>query len=195
VIVSIFSNAIARNTTNPVVRVSDRRRDANRGLGRLLWMLLPAMILCCQWAAPAANNSVPANSVHQLKNPVESPMKFSGVIYKSGNRRDPFINPLLVKKKDKRPVDEELSRGLPPPGITGTYIAQALLQGISVRENGRVAVFRGADARAYFLRRGDKLFDGYLKDIHNDSVTLVRETRMRSGKVLTQDVIKRLRTP
>ncbi len=59
----------------------------------------------------------------------------------------------------------------------------------------KVAVVRGSDSRAYFLKVGDKLFDGYLKDIQNDSITLVRETKLRSGKTLTQDVTKRLRTP
>jgi hypothetical protein len=88
-----------------------------------------------------------------------------------------------------------LSRGLPPPGIAGTYIEQAVLQGISLRGTGRLAVVRGADNRAYFLREGDRLFDGYLKTIDVDSITLVRETRLRSGKILTQDVTKRLRTP
>ena len=91
--------------------------------------------------------------------------------------------------------DEELTRGLPPPGIAGTYIAQATLQGITVRDGGKVAVVRGADSRAYFIRVGDRLFDGYLKEIQNDFITLVRETKMKSGKTLTQDVTKRLRTP
>jgi hypothetical protein len=58
-----------------------------------------------------------------------------------------------------------------------------------------MAIVRGADTRAYFLKEGDRLFDGYLKTIGIDSITLVRETKMRSGKTLTQNVTKRLRTP
>ena len=149
----------------------------------------------CLMTAGGANNTSPASSVGPIKKPLESPIKYANVAYRSGNRRDPFVNPLLVKKKEKQSEDEEISRGLPPPGIAGTYIAQATLQGIAIRDTGKVAVFRGADSRAYFLRKGDKLFDGYLKDIHDDSVTLVRETKLRSGKILTQDVTKRLRTP
>ena len=38
------------------------------------------------------------------------------------------------------------------------------------------------------------MFDGYIKAINLDSVLLIRETKMRSGKVLTQEVTKRLRT-
>jgi hypothetical protein len=129
----------------------------------------------------------------QTRRAVESPIKYSGVLYKSGNRRDPFLNPLLFKKEVK--PDEELSRGLPPPGIAGTYIAQATLQGIALRDDERVAVVRGADNRAYFVRAGDRFFDGYLKAIDTDFITLVRETQMRSGKTITQDVTKRLRIP
>lgn len=192
--VSIVSRAVARSLKNPALYFLNRSGSANRGFKQLFWVLLP-MLLYCPMTAAGANNTSPASSVGPIKKPPESPIKYASVVYRSGNRRDPFINPLLVKKKDKQSEDEEISRGLPPPGIAGTYIAQATLQGIVTRDTGKVAVFRGADSRAYFLRSGDKLFDGYLKDIHDDSVTLVRETKLRSGKLLTQDVTKRLRTP
>jgi hypothetical protein len=157
----------------------------------LFLMLLPMLFLnalIAQEAKPAAQNAA------QVKKGAEAPIKVSGILYRSENRRDPFLNPLNLKKAQKE-EDEELARGLPPPGIAGTYIAQAALQGISSRENGRMAIVRGSDTRAYFLKEGDKLFDGYLKTIGIDSITLVRETKMKSGKILTQDVIKRLRTP
>lgn len=116
--------------------------------------------------------------------------------YQSGNRRDPFLNPLLLKKRtNKVEADEEVPRGVPPPGIAGTYIAQAVLQGISVRGEQKLAVFRSYDDRAYFLSEGDRLFDGYVKMIGKDFVVLVSETKLKSGKTLTRDITKRLRTP
>jgi hypothetical protein len=142
--------------------------------------------------AQKANRAAGADAGKTVQ-PAEATMKAAGIAYKSGNRRDPFLN-LLLLKKDRPAIDEEMSRGVPPPGIAGTYIDQALLQGVSMRDNGRLAVVRGADKRAYFLREGDKLFDGYLKNVEIDSITLVRVTKMRSGKILTQDVTKRLRT-
>jgi len=194
VTVPIVSRAVARSLKNPALSFLNRSGSANRGVKQLLWALLP-MLLYCPMTVSGANNTSPASSIAQTKKPLESPIKYANVVYRSENRRDPFINPLLVIKRGKPLEDEEISRGLPPPGIAGTYIAQATLQGIATRDTGKVAVFRGADSRAYFLRKGDKLFDGYLKDIHDDSVTLVRETKLRSGKILTQDVTKRLRTP
>jgi len=162
-----------------------RSRGFCKALVQLLLPLLFLTLSMAQTKKPAVLNMGP------IKEEIETPLK--RIHYNPGNHRDPFLNPLLMKKNEKQ--DEELSRGLPPPGIAGTYIAQAVLQGTSVQDIGRVAVVRGADTRAYFLKVGDRLFDGYLKTIERDSITLVRETRLRSGKTLTQDVIKRLRTP
>jgi hypothetical protein len=159
-----------------------------------LWWLLLSILLSTPAMAQGARQSA-GNDTGETRRAVQSPIKYAGVLYKSGNRRDPFLNPLLLKKNLRPSEDEEVARGVPPPGIAGTYIAQASLQGTAIREEGRVAIVRGADAHAYFLREGDRLFDGYLKTIENDSITLVRETKLRSGKTLTQDVTKRLRTP
>ena len=74
------------------------------------------------------------------------------------------------------------------------YIAQITLLGISTAELKQTAVFRGTDKRAYFLQNGDKVFDGYIKKVSADEVLMIRETRLRSGKVLTQEITKRLRT-
>lgn len=157
---------------------------------RSILLLIPLFLcssLFAQQAKVAMQNSQPQKRV-------EAAIKVSGIPYRPGNRRDPFLNPLLLKKAPKQD-DEEVSLGLPPSGISGTYIAQAVLQGTSVRDGGRIAILRGADTRAYFLKEGDRLFDGYLKSIETDSITLVRETRLKSGRTLTQDVTKRLRTP
>ena len=118
-------------------------------------------------------------------------LRLAVVRYQSADRRDPFLNPLLLGKKSD---DEEESRGEPPPGIEGTYLEQAVLVGISRREGARTAVFQGPDRRAYFLQEGDRMFDGYVKTIQDESVLLMRETRLRSGKVLTQEVTKTLRS-
>jgi hypothetical protein len=193
VTVIIFSRAMARLTKLQPSLVANRSRIMNGGRKGLLWLLLP-MLLNYPLMSMEPKQAAPADA-DQIKKAVESPIKYAGVLYKSGGRRDPFINPLLLKKKATQQEDEEISRGVPPPGIAGTYIAQAALQGIAARDHVKVAVVRGSDSRAYFLKVGDKLFDGYVKDIQLDSITLVRETRMKSGKTLTQDVTKRLRTP
>lgn len=165
--------------------------------------ILPAALFCCLAlagapAGPAAAGAAkdsggrPADGVLQAVEAAAAPPQ---IAYNPGNRRDPFLNPLPYRKKSGQLDDEEVERGAAPPGIAGTYIAQAVLLGISMRDEGRLAVVRGADSRAYFLREGDRLFDGYVRKIDNGSITLVRETKMKSGKILTQEVTKQLRKP
>jgi len=122
---------------------------------------------------------------------VESAEISTGVRYLDAGRRDPFLNPLFMKKSSGT-RDEEVIPVRRPAGITGTYIAELSFEGTCSGGGRRLAVLRSADKRAYFLEEGDRLYDGYLKAILADSIILVRETRFKSGKVLTQDVIKRL---
>lgn len=140
-----------------------------------------------------AEETAPKSAQVRTASVKESVLNYAGISFKSSNRLDPFLNPLLKKKGPNG--DRAIDRGVPPPGIAGTFIEEAELKGISIRESGRLAIVKGNGNRAYFLREGDRLFDGYLKTIHRDSITLVRETKMRSGKVVTQEVTKKLRTP
>jgi hypothetical protein len=163
-------------------------------LTNLLAFLFCSLLLNSGLAQDAKQRS--ADNAPSPQKTVEPSTRNTGISFNPSNRRDPFLNPLQYSKKNvKQNEDEEESRGTPPPGIGGTLISQATLQGISIRRTGKLAVIRGADGRAYFLKEGDRLFDGYVRTIEADSITLVRETRMKSGKVLTQDVVKRLRTP
>jgi Tfp pilus assembly protein PilP len=133
--------------------------------------------------APTADRPVAATA---------APTGYAGTHYESGNRRDPFLNPLIGRKDQNG--DEEASKGTPPPGIAGMNIKDVELLGMAVSSEGQTAAFKGTDKRVYFLHLGDRLFDGYVKSISIDSVQLLRETKLRSGKVLTQEITKRLRT-
>lgn len=146
--------------------------------------MLPVPALLAQTPKPVA----------EAQKKAEAPVLYSSAAYQPDGRRDPFLNPTLSGKKEDNP-DEEESRGTPPPGISGMLIAQVRLLGTSLGEDGPVAVFQGPDKRAYFLQERDRLFDGFVKQVGSDFVLLVRETRLRSGKIVTQEVTKQLRTP
>ena len=125
---------------------------------------------------------------------METIQKPAPVLYESGNLRDPFFHLAPPKTPVKKVEDEEVPRGTPPPGIEGTFIDNAGFEGIVIRsDERRTVIIRGADNRAYFLHEGDRLFDGYIKTIENDSIVFIRETLMMSGKLLTEEVTKRLR--
>ncbi len=149
----------------------------------------PLLLLTLPLSAQTKSRRAPAEAVRLL----EAPGGLGGIRYNPDNRRDPFLDPLANRKRAADP-DAEAPRGQQPPGIAGMYIAQVRLVGIANGET-FTAVFEGTDKRAYFLKEKDKLFDGYIKKIEADAVILTRETKLMSGKVVTQDVVKRLRTP
>jgi hypothetical protein len=125
---------------------------------------------------------------------LESPASYREARYEPMDRRDPFLNPLLLKKKES-PGNEELPRGPAVPGIAGMFIGQVKLLGTSVGDDSRTAVFEGTDRRVYFLRAGDRLYDGFVKSIATEAVVLVRETHFKNGTMTTEEITKRLRTP
>jgi hypothetical protein len=155
-------------------------------LAGLLPLLSPSLLA----QKKAGNIQDPGMALKQ----VEASTATSTLHYHSGNRRDPFLNPILTSKRAVSDPNAEAPRGPRPPGIAGMFIGQVRLMGIAFNEN-TTAVFEGTDKRAYFLQEKDKLYDGYIKKIAVDSVVLIRETKLMSGKVVTQEVVKRLRTP
>ncbi|MFH1574345.1 MAG: hypothetical protein ABIG68_10195 [Acidobacteriota bacterium] len=143
--------------------------------------------------AEARQAPTPAGTLLPEKPAAQTDRLYREARYQPSNRRDPFLNPLLLIKNVD--LNEELPRGEAPPGIAGMYIAQVKLVGVSLGEDSRTAVFEGTDKRVYFLREGDRFFDGYLKEIAADAVLMIRERNLRSGKTQTDEVTKRLRTP
>ena len=174
----------------------------------LMSLAIGACLLAAAWGqAPAGRTSRPAPKAGKAARPAAPVVKaekepgylvppslYREARYLPSYRRDPFLNPLAAAKKEKA-EDEEVPRGPAPPGIAGMRIAEVKLKGTSVGEDSRTAVFEGIDKRVYFLRKGDRLYDGYVKSIATDSVVLVRESLLRSGKTVTLEVTKHVRTP
>ena len=192
-----------------------RRFHLRRLPGTVLGFLLPVMIILPAAAqeeekageaeTPAVVETIPESAeaaqeeentvdVIEEQTAIEKIPKPDPVLYDSGKLRDPFLHIVPPKTSGIRVEDEEVPRGDPPQGIEGTSIDNAGFEGIVTRsDDSRTAIIRGSDNRAYFLSEGDRLFDGYLKAIENGSVVFIRETLMKSGKTLTQEVIKQLR--
>ncbi len=157
----------------------------------LYFAILTGTLLICSWAAGQQSPTKKTASAGTTSAVTGNGTGYRGARYEPRDVRDPFLNPLGSKKKED--PDSEVAKGTPPPGIAGMNIKDVELVGISENEVVRTALFRGSDQRVYFLHTGDHFFDGYLKTVSVDAVQLVRETTLRSGKVLTQEITKRLR--
>jgi Tfp pilus assembly protein PilP len=99
-------------------------------------------------------------------------------------RRDPF----------ESLVGRQQGKGAPnlPPGKAGLQVSTLRLDGIVKSPNGMIAVVSNPQARTYFLREGDHLFDGSVEKISMDGVSFHEEGKDAFGKPMERQVNKRI---
>ncbi len=136
-------------------------------------------------AAKAAANSPAKRAVKAVEKPAspgsapaaaESEMKQA--------RRDPFES-LLGRQLNKTPQNL-------PPGKLGLQVSTLRLDGIVRAPNGMIAVVSNPQARTYFLREGDRLYDGSVEKISMDGVSFHEEGKDAFGKPVERQVNKRI---
>lgn len=103
-----------------------------------------------------------------------------------GSRRDPFES-LVGREK----AQAEASKNL-PPGKAGLQVASLRLDGIVRSSNGMIAVVTNPQARTYFLREGDQLYDGRVEKIAMDGVSFHELGKDAFGKPVERQVNKRI---
>jgi Pilus assembly protein, PilP len=122
--------------------------------------------------APPAASSAPA----------EAPKAGDGAIDLVG-KRDPFV---ALVNSSKGP-GEHL-----PPGKAGLVIGTLTVQGTVQAATGMIAVIANPDQRVYFVREGDRLYDGEVQKIALDAVTFEQNTKDAFGKPIERTVVKRI---
>jgi hypothetical protein len=133
--------------------------------------------------APAAANAPAKEAVKKpTKPPVEKPAeeKISTV------RRDPF-DPLMNKPSQGTETPEAL-----PPGKAGLVVGTLRIDGIVGGVHGMIAIVSNPQQRVYFLREGDKLYDGSVEHITIEAVSFQEVGKDAFGKPLERQVTKRL---
>jgi hypothetical protein len=98
-------------------------------------------------------------------------------------KRDPFI-PLVNDKKASGPAL--------PPGKAGLVIATVRVDGTVKAASGMLAVVTNPDQRTYFIREGDRLYDGDVEKIGLDGVTFKENSKDAFGKPVERLVTKRI---
>ncbi len=101
-------------------------------------------------------------------------------------RRDPF-DTLLTKARASNAPPENL-----PPGKAGLLVESLRIDGIVHSPNGMIAIVSNAQQRVYFLRDGDKLYDGSVDKIALDSIAFHEVGKDAFGKPLERTVTKQL---
>ena len=100
------------------------------------------------------------------------------------SKRDPFV-PLVNDKKAGGP-------GNLPPGIAGLVVATVHVDGTVSSPNGMIAVVSNPEQRVYFIREGDRLYDGSVEKIGLDGVTFREVSKDAFGKSVEREVTKRI---
>jgi len=98
-------------------------------------------------------------------------------------RRDPFES--LIGRQNKPGPNL-------PPGKLGLQVSTLRLDGIVRAPNGMIAVVSNPQARTYFLREGDRLYDGSVEKISMDGVSFHEEGKDAFGKPVERQVNKRI---
>ena len=154
-----------------------------------------AMVAIVLWAgaalaqapAPAASPTpAPTNvSPDVVKNRIDqenAPVPGS-YVYTSQGRRDPFVSLL-------HPVSESGRRkGV---GMESFLIQEVALKGIVKDKTGYVAMLLGVDGKSYFVKVGQRLYDGVITAIDAATVTFRQEVTDPLSSVRSRDVKKTL---
>jgi type IV pilus assembly protein PilP len=102
------------------------------------------------------------------------------------SRRDPFES-LTSRQEAAARAGANL-----PPGKAGLQVATLRLDGIVRAPNGMIAVVTNPQARTYFLREGDQLYDGRVEKIAMDGVSFHEVGKDAFGKPVERQVNKRI---
>lgn len=102
-------------------------------------------------------------------------------------RRDPFEALVHRPGRGAAVVVDRL-----PPGKAGLVIGTMNLDGVVRSPSGMIAVVSNPQRRVYFLREGDRLYDGRVERITMDGMTLRESGKDAFGKPLERVVSKRL---
>ena len=133
--------------------------------------------------APAAAKA-PAKEAE--KKPAKPPVEKPAEVKVSAVRRDPF-DPLMNKPSQGTETPQAL-----PPGKAGLVVGTLRIDGIVGGVHGMIAIVSNPQQRVYFLREGDKLYDGSVQHITIEAVSFQEVGKDAFGKPLERQVTKRI---
>ena len=142
-----------------------------------------ASTLAILFAAPLALYAQPpATPKLETHAPVASP----AYTYQVEGRRDPFVS-LIGRGTDP---ETTVSR---PAGLPGVLIGEVAVKGIMKDRGVFMAMLQGPDKRTYWVRAGEKLFDGSVKTVTADSIVFAQDVNDQLSAVKQREIVKKLR--
>jgi Tfp pilus assembly protein PilP len=137
--------------------------------------------------ATAASAQTPVSALTQPPGAESAPTPPSNYKYAPDGRRDPFAS--LVN----RGTDGKQKMGVRPEGLTGILVEEVVVHGIVQSRGGYVAMIKAPSGRSYSIRAGDRLMDGAVKTITQQTVVLMQEVNDPLSLAKQREVRKGLR--
>lgn len=143
--------------------------------------------IACSFGVVLVQGQQPAQSPSAAQ-PVEAPAPAAPAFsYDPTGRRDPFVS--LVGRGS---VVE--TSGERPAGVPGMLINEVSLKGIMKERSGFIALVQGPDRKTYAIRPGQRLLDGSVKSITQDTVVFSQDVNDPLSLVKQREVRKTLRS-
>jgi type IV pilus assembly protein PilP len=93
-----------------------------------------------------------------------------GYTYSPAGRRDPFISLLRRGGSTQKPT-----LGVRPAGLMGLETSEITLKGTIASQGGFVGILQGSDNKTYIVRAGERLLDGTIRSITQDSMVITQQ--------------------
>ena len=157
--------------------------------GSLAQTTQPAATPASKPAAKAAKKSTAKNTAAKTTaKPAAKPTEGAATAEGEARagRRDPFES-LVGRQQAQAAAAKNL-----PPGKAGLQVSTLRLDGIVRSSNGMIAMVSNPQARTYFLREGDQLYDGKVEKIAMDGVSFHELGKDAFGKPVERQVNKRI---
>ena len=138
-------------------------------------------------ATPAVATTTPTAGAASTPPPAKADEQ-AGYTYQGAGRRDPFVSLMRRGTDEKRTTG-----GVRAPGLAGLETAEVTLKGTMHGHDGYVAILLGADNKTYIVRPGDKLQDGAIRTIAQDSLVIVQQVNDPLSPQKQREVRKMLR--
>ena len=157
--------------------------------GSLAQTTQPAATPASKPAAKAAKKSTAKNTAAKsTAKPAAKPTEGAATAEGEARagRRDPFES-LVGRQQAQAAAAKNL-----PPGKAGLQVSTLRLDGIVRSSNGMIAMVSNPQARTYFLREGDQLYDRKVDEIAMDGVSFHELGKDAFGKPVERQVNKRI---
>jgi Tfp pilus assembly protein PilP len=112
----------------------------------------------------------------------------------SATAPDAKVDPVQAKRDPFQPLvsNTKPAHGPLPPGKAGLVIGSVRVDGTVKSPSGMLAVVSNEEQRVYFIREGDRLYDGDVEKIGLDGVTFKENSKDAFGKPVERMVTKRI---